>query len=192
MLCGLPGSGKSTLAKRLVAASSSSGGGGSGGPEERGSSKQKGEVCWVRASQDDDGKEQAREIVIDFCKNKWHDTQQQLVLDMCNLDAEVRGKWMALMRDAQPAIARAGAGAAKKGKGDQIVALHLDVPGDVCKQRLKIRSQAGDHPTIKGDGSRIVDAFVKTGTAPVVSEGFAQVLAVRSEDEVDEIATRLL
>eukprot|EP00288_Rhodomonas_lens_P014587 CAMPEP_0177705408 /NCGR_PEP_ID=MMETSP0484_2-20121128/8691_1 /TAXON_ID=354590 /ORGANISM="Rhodomonas lens, Strain RHODO" /LENGTH=961 /DNA_ID=CAMNT_0019216831 /DNA_START=63 /DNA_END=2948 /DNA_ORIENTATION=+ len=165
MLCGLPGSGKSTLSTRLVAESG-------------------GKVAWTRVNQDDQGRANVQSAVSAWCKRSLSDASQRLVLDMCNMDVVQRGKWLETLREAQPALFKA-----TPGRSDALMALHLDVAPEQCKARLRART---DHPTIKGDGARIIDSFAKTAAPPTPAEGFGRVLVVRNDDELEAVLARLL
>jgi len=93
---------------------------------------------------------------------------KSVVVDRCNFDYLQRQVWIKL---------------AVKFEVKRILCLHLDVPKDVCVQRIKERK---DHPTIQNasDGISIIQRFSNQLTTPRKIEGFAEVFQICKEEQV--------
>lgn len=140
VLVGLPGSGKSTFGTALAAAG------------------------WDRVSQDEMGGKGARNAAGLYSKKGG-----RCVIDRCNVEADEREEWVALMHRPPPA---------------QLACVFFDVDKDECVRRIVSRT---DHPTIEAGNFRkakgIVYGFAKRLVPPLKSEGFGTVHTVTTREE---------
>lgn len=70
-----------------------------------------------------------------------------------------------------------------------VKAIVLDIPPEICKQRLTTRT---NHPTIKDaqEGAVIIDKFKSMMVPPAPFEGFEEIVVVKTEEEVDQLTVR--
>lgn len=101
---------------------------------------------------------------------------QNLVVDRLNFNIQQRSGWMQL---ASACDVRA------------IRCLYLDIPVEVCKERIRRRS---GHPTIKesAKGEQLIDLFSRLLVPPCEAEGFSQIGHITHENEVEAMISRLL
>ncbi|KAL6055949.1 60S ribosomal protein L44 Q [Balamuthia mandrillaris] len=96
---------------------------------------------------------------------------KNVIIDRCNFDYQQRHNWIKFAHKF----------------GYQIEIAWLDLPPEICKQRVFVRK---DHPTIQeGDsGFAIIDRFASMLTAPMKAEGFSRIYLLHTEEEVNQFA----
>jgi predicted kinase len=111
----------------------------------------------VRVSQDDLGSRGACQHLASTSLRKG----RSVVIDRCNFDIPQRLHWLKIARAA--------------GSGVPCVAVFLNTPIEICKQRVMQRKS---HPTLNpsAESMRIVERFRQLLKPPTLSEGFAQVV----------------
>jgi len=98
-----------------------------------------------------------------------------VIVDRCNFDYSQRNVWVKL---------------ATKHNIKDITCLHLNIPLEVCKQRVTVRK---DHPTIKdaNSGISIIDMFASLVVPPSKFEGYVEVITVTTDEEVEKLVDKL-
>ena len=129
------------------------------------------EAGWVIVNQDDLGSRGACEKAV----YKALATQKRVVVDRCNFSEEQRSYWLGI--------------ADSLGLTEEnIVALALDVPIEVCKERVMSRSGHKTLPAVPSS-MPVVDRLFSLREKPTTGEGFGAVITVR--DYQDERVAKL-
>ncbi|KAL6062792.1 60S ribosomal protein L44 Q [Balamuthia mandrillaris] len=126
---------------------------------------------WERVNQDEMGTRQKCEAAMQVALKNG----KNVIIDRCNFDYQQRHNWIKFAHKF----------------GYQIEIAWLDLPPEVCKQRVFVRK---DHPTIQeGDsGFAIIDRFASMLTAPMKAEGFSRIYLLHTEEEVNQFAETYL
>ncbi|KJE90384.1 DNA ligase III [Capsaspora owczarzaki ATCC 30864] len=127
-------------------------------------------IGWVRASQDDLKSRDACEALVVRTLLKQGSTAR-LVLDRACVDPEERAIWLNIAQRPKTATA-----------------VFFDIPAQICKERVSLRK---DHPTIRfGGGQRVVDELAKKLIPPAKAEGFAEIVTIRSLEDMNALLVR--
>lgn len=89
------------------------------------------------------------------------------ILDRTNLTKKERSKWLKMTS------------VNKK----QCICIFFKTPKIICQNRIKNRK---DHPTIKGNGERILNEMEKELEEPSIEEGFNQLIVLEDSEDVKE------